>query len=303
MPCFSPMSAWQDARSGQFVFSQDSTRELGPTISVPCRLCVGCRADLAAEKTLRCVHEASLYAENCFLTLTVDDAHFPSSEVEWRSSFDKGLKRIRHLLSPKVIRTFGCRELGDSTFRPHGHLLVFGARFELDGPLARSAAGWVCHESLALTKAWGLGHVSVGEFSPESAGYVARYTMKKRPASDPLGELVEVVHPLTGEIVALPPSRPWAVSRRPGIGAEWFSRFGMPCVEQGFVVSRGGSEHPLPSYYKRLGKRVDPLAGSEARAAAAVVAIANSDNRTPERLAVRRAVFVGRTRDVKRGSL
>ena len=107
------------------------------------------------------------------------------------------------------------------------------------------------------------------------------------------------MHPGTGELVLLPESMPWARSRRPGIGAGWYERFGAQQVEQGAVIMHGGVRRPVPAYYSRLAKRVDPLLGAEARAAAELHAFQTRDNRTPERLAVRGEVFAAKTAGLK----
>ena len=49
-------------------------------VLVPCGHCVGCRLDYSRVWAERCVHEASKYEHNYFLTLTYDDDHLPKSK-------------------------------------------------------------------------------------------------------------------------------------------------------------------------------------------------------------------------------
>ncbi len=44
---------------------------------VPCGQCINCRLEKARQWAVRCVHEAQLYAQNCFITLTYSDEHIP----------------------------------------------------------------------------------------------------------------------------------------------------------------------------------------------------------------------------------
>lgn len=314
MACFHPISAWQDLKSGRWLFHQSAKHELGPRMDTPCRQCMGCRLDLAQEKSLRAIHESAFHERSCFLTLTLDDDHFPSSQAAWVESFDYGLKRIRKGFAKRgvLIRTMGCLELGGQTHRPHGHLLVWGADYPRDRPVARGESGSMCYESDELCKAWRLGHATVGDLTEQSAGYVARYTVTKRSVRDQRGDFVEVVHPVTGEIVSLRPSMSWAVSRgrgskgKPGlggIGRQWFDAYGVQALEQGAVILAGGVRRPVPAFYSKLGKRLDPLLGSEAAAAAEVLVNASWRERLPDRLAVREEVFAAKTRSLKRGAL
>lgn len=39
-------------------------------VIVPCGQCMGCRLDKANDWAIRCVHEAKLHLQNCFITLT-----------------------------------------------------------------------------------------------------------------------------------------------------------------------------------------------------------------------------------------
>ena len=146
------------------------------------------------------MHEARYHEASCFLTLTIDDAHFPHSDNEWRAMGLRFVKLLRRRW-PGRIRTSGCRELGELTRRPHFHFLVFGRDFPRDAPMARGEGGSLVYRSDELAALWPYGHSSVGDLTEQSASYVARYAMKKRSLRDARGEFEAVRHPVTGQTV------------------------------------------------------------------------------------------------------
>lgn len=81
MLCYSPLVAWRGERlpSGKrsVVFKKsDAVQSLSAfEIKLPCGQCIGCRLERSRQWAMRCVHEASLYEKNCFITLTYDDSH------------------------------------------------------------------------------------------------------------------------------------------------------------------------------------------------------------------------------------
>lgn len=300
MTCTSPLWTWQDTDTGEFVFDNLSTfRPLGPRFPLPCGKCMSCRIARSSEWALRCMHERAQHSEACFITLTLSDPNFPESQDAWLSEYQRFMKRLRK--HRPGVRSFGCLELGESTLRPHGHGCLFGVDFSRDEPMARGHSGEVAYRSDELDSLWGLGHASVGDLTPQSAGYVARYALKKRTTGGVL-DVVPVPHPITGELVSLTPSRPWAVSTRPGIGAGWFDRYGVSQVEQGFVVGPSYREQPVPRYYRKLARRLDPLIGSDA-AASRELLLADPryySERTPERLAAQDTVLRAKVRSLSR---
>ena len=45
---------------------------------VPCGSCMSCRLEKSRQWGVRCMHEAKLYENNCFVTLTFDDESYLS---------------------------------------------------------------------------------------------------------------------------------------------------------------------------------------------------------------------------------
>lgn len=247
---------------------------------------------------MRCEHELRAHSASCFLTLTLSDESFPCSQDDFVGKYVRFVKRLRAHSPP--LRTFGCLELGTTSRRPHGHLLVFGRDFARGEPVARGANGDICYRSAELSALWPEGHASVGDLTRQSAGYVARYVVAER--RDRAGPMLEAVaHPVTGDPVFLRPSAPWARSQ--GLGRGWFEQYGRQAIEQGAIVEAGGVRRPIPAFYSKLAKRAFPTVGADAQCIAQLDALAQAWNRTPERLAVREEVKRAQLRSLKRGAL
>lgn len=321
MLCANPVTAWPDLRAGgRFVFKRVPGAELGAELLLPCGQCGACLRARAAEWALRCVHEAAKHEACCFVTLTYSDECFPWSDAEWRKQGIDFLKRLRKARAGSVVRSFGCRELGSRSLRPHFHFLVFGADLERGAAVSRGSSGSVSYESAELARLWRFGMSSVGDLTAQSAGYVARYVFDERAV--PFGEVAyaggslirygdgagrrgvvqlrPVVHP-SGAVVQLAQCAP--VGRSQGLGRAWCDAYGAASVEQGAVVLAGGVRVAVPAYYGRRIRKVDPLAGAEAAAAAEVVAVARRGEQSPERIAVRVEVEEARLRFLRRDGL
>lgn len=300
MACFYPVPAWE-LESGELKFDYHSGLRVRRALSVPCQRCVGCLFGRVAEWGLRADHERKLHKEACWVTLTFDDEHFPCSDEEWRREVVLFGKRMRKAAQPQRLRTFGCCELGDRTFRPHAHLCVYGFDFPREVPRCKGHSGELSYSCELLSKLWPNGFAVVGDLSHASASYTAGYCVKKVTGRDrSKDDRVPVVHPVTGEVFRLSRAFPVLVSRRPGLGAGWFGRYGEQAVEQGAVLAPGGERLPVPKYYRKLAKRVDPLMGSQAKAEAELRAYEQRADNTPERLAVKEEVFRAKVRNLRR---
>ena len=63
-------------------------------IDVPCGRCIGCRLEYSRQWAMRCVHEASLHEDNCFITLTYADDYLPPLASLRKTDFQKFMKRF-----------------------------------------------------------------------------------------------------------------------------------------------------------------------------------------------------------------
>lgn len=303
MPCYHPLTAWQRSKGSQPVFKPIPD---GSLLLLPCGQCVGCRLERSRQWALRCVHEASLYDDNCFLTLTYSDDSLSSKKNPLnleKSDFQKFLKRLRKSCNSKNIRYYACGEYGELTQRPHFHACVFNHDFH-DKELHTVINGQPLYMSDFLERLWPYGFSSIGALTFESAAYVARYVMKKITGSgvddvDPVTGLKPyqrvdergVVYDVTPEFNLM--------SLKPGIGFEWWQKYKSD-LRKDFITHRGVKQKP-PRFYDKLLERYDPdfyLQIKEQRAQA------NQDSMDEalftDRLSVKEQVKINRLKMLKR---
>lgn len=208
--------------------------------------------DHARQWATRITHEAQLHEENSFLTLTYSDSQLPVDHGVSKREFQLFMKRLRDHLDRthnRQVRFFGCGEYGEGTQRPHYHLILFGHAFYEDRkPFKRARGGDLLYQSPSLEKIWGLGFCLIGDVTHESAGYVARYQLKKGH-SWRTGERYQRVNPETGEAWKVEPEF-LVMSRMPGIGAGWWEKYKSEVFPADFVVI-GGQKHPVPNFYRQ----------------------------------------------------
>lgn len=249
MTCYRPLRGFRTTNG--VVFSERSRNGdyLGD-IELPCGQCIGCRMRRASDWAMRCMHEASLHDENCFVTLTyARDALPPDGSLCYRD-YQLFMKRLRKAKGP--ARFYMCGEYGPETLRPHYHACLFGVDFRADRvPAGKSGSGAVFYSSAELEKLWKHGLVSVQDLTAETASYCARYIMKKA-----LGQASEEVYRRVrddGEIVPVEPEFA-RMSLQPGIGAGWFEKYSRDVYPCDFVIENG-VKRPTPKYYDKLFER------------------------------------------------
>lgn len=257
------------------------------------------------------MHEASLHERNCFITLTYDDEHLPKGGTLVKSHFQDFMKSFRHAISPMRVSYFMCGEYGDLNGRPHYHAIIFGYDFSGDRLLRRrwtavpSRADLVkapkaCYSSSELAKYWKLGHNAVGPVTPQSAGYVARYCLKKVTGVQ-ADEHYRRVDPDTGEVYWLLPEYA-NMSTRPAIGKAWFDRFSGDVIAYDGVHIDGKQGTP-PRYYDKLRKREDAMQLRRAKLKRKVKSIRRAADNSPGRLAVREEVAKARLKSLQQRKL
>lgn len=201
--------------------------------------------------SVRCQHEASLWDNNAFLTLTYDDAHLPPGGTLVREDANLFIRYLRRELEGvevapdgrKPIRFFGCGEYGSRRLRAHYHFLLFNVRF----PDLVKYGSDTCTSEL-VSKLWKKGTVQiVPRIEPGSAKYVCGYATKKGPRWGKRGEKIGVVDPETGECLERIPEFPM-MSRMPGIGHWWYEKYKSE-LRNGFVVV-DGQQLPVPRLYR-----------------------------------------------------
>lgn len=254
MPCYHPLPGWYSKErnaSGKrsIVFSIEQGFK-DRKVEVPCGTCIGCRLERARQWAVRCMHEAKLWESNCFVTLTYDDAHVPKDMSLRPRDFVLFMKRLRH--EAPGVRFLQCGEYGDKYARPHHHAILFNCGFA-DRVRLKYKDGVQLWKSERLDSLWGQGFCTIGEVTFQSAGYVARYSLKKvlGPAAD-LHYGARVPEYMT-------------MSRRPGIGHDWVVKYMSDYYPSDEVVVDGKVCKP-PRYYDTLYERFDAVGMRRIRA-------------------------------------
>lgn len=284
MTCFSPLNGFLPVSGGKL---QSVDRGDCRPVSVPCRQCIGCRLDRSRDWAVRCVHEAQIASESCFVTLTYADEFVPRSLTH--SHFQLFMHRLRKRLK-RSVRFYMSGEYGERTLRPHYHACLFGYSFLDDRVYYRkSPAGSRLYRSDLLDSVWGMGLCSIGELTFESAAYAARYITKK-VTGDAASEHYSRVDVETGEVYEVLPEYS-KMSLRPGLGAEWARRYMRDCLPRDYCVI-DGRKWPVPDYYVELMRReggwYDLAEVEHERFKRSCEPEVQADS-TPERLAVREA--------------
>jgi len=269
--------------NGAWVFNRKDSPTQVP-LTIPCGKCIGCRLERSRQWAVRCIHEAQLWPNNCFITLTYAPEHLPPNGTLVLAHFQKFMKRLRKKYGSN-IRFFHCGEYGTKFARPHYHACLFNFDFD-DKKFWKVKNGQKLYISAALSDLWPFGWATVGSVTFESAAYVARYILKKIN-----GDLAEnhysfvdcdgVVRHRLPEYVTM--------SRRPGIAAGWFEKYGSDVFPSDEVIVRGKSCRP-PRFYDNRLKAVDPSAFELLHMKRLKIARKHLDNSTPERLVIRHEV-------------
>lgn len=214
---------------------------------------MGCRLSKALEWAIRAKHESLLHADNAFLTLTYSDSHLPAGGTLLKRDLQLFWKRVRKAKGP--FRYLACGEYGEKTNRPHYHALIFGLDFDDSRPYGPRGQKYQRRVSRELEDLWGLGRTELGSVSLDSAGYVAKYATKKAMLGKAIDDH-EDVDLATGEV--LERTRPYlTMSRRPGIGHDFYNRYGHEIHRDDFIVVDGHKVR-VPKYYDTLLERRNP---------------------------------------------
>ena len=319
MPCYSPITAWRGRRLNEngkrpLVFNpKDGFKDM--EVQVPCGKCYGCRLEYSRQWAVRCVHEAQMHEDNCFITLTFNDDNLPKDLSIRKEHLQKFFKRLRRKLDreaeqngtiPTRFKYFACGEYGESSHRPHYHAILFGYDFP-DKELHTKRNGNLLFRSRSLEKLWPQGYSLIGDVSFESCAYVARYVMKKRKGDrdyvDPqtglknyefylLGDIeTGEVHEVEPEFVLM--SRGSGKTSDPdtwryGIGRNWLNTFKSDTNKD--FITLNGVKMKLPKYYDSVLEMEDELEFRKRKARRRTQAELRKEDNTFERLMVKEKV-------------
>lgn len=255
MPCYHPIKAYfskklnEETGKRSLVFNSDSALFPNPQF-VPCGQCIGCRLQRSHEWAIRCMHEASLYDRNCFITLTFSDDYLGSGSLD-KSDFQKFLKRLRKFISPLKVRYFHCGEYGPKLGRPHHHAILFGYDFD-DKVVFKESGGVRTYTSAKLSELWPYGFSTLSDVTFDSCAYVARYVIKKWSKKDFVGkDLYDAMADFTDKKGFYSDKQPEYItmSLKPGIGEDWYKQYFSDVYPAGFVLINRDRKVKPPKFY------------------------------------------------------
>jgi hypothetical protein len=294
MPCYSPLQGYRSrsvSADGKrpIVFNRKQGYPDLP-VTIPCGQCIGCRLERSRQWAIRCLHEASLYEENSFLTLTYNDDNLPIGNTLVPDHHQRFMKRLRKYF-PQKLRFYHCGEYGDLNDRPHYHALIFNLSFPDLVHFKNTANGDKLYTSEILHSIWGKGHCLIGNVTFKSAAYTARYILKKITGNKAEDHYTWIC-PITGEIHHRIPEYT-TMSRRPGIGSEWLKKFNTDVFPDDFIVVNG-KKMRTPKYYDLQHEQNKPQEHKKITIKRKQKAIKHACNNTPARLKVRETVQLAR---------
>jgi len=237
----------------------------------------------------------------CFITLTYADEHLPYGHTLVKRDFQLFMKRLRkeHDLNNEdaKIRFFHCGEYGETTKRPHYHAILFGIDFADKKKHSENARGEILYKSSTLDRIWGKGHCLIGAVTPESCGYVARYILKKITGKQ-AKEHYQYIVPETGELIIKEPEY-ITMSRRPGIGSDWYEQFKSDVFPSDTVIQKGKEGLP-PRFYTRRLEKENPELHKKIIMKRQIRASRHKEDSTPQRLKDRETVKLSKIKQLSR---
>jgi len=276
--CLSPRTVGFKSDGKTISFSPKHYSKEYATFQIPCSKCRACRLEYARQTAIRCVHEASLYEKNVFLTLTYSEENLSSDKLQYAhfQKFVKDLRTYRYeqlldQMFPRVIRAeqrrlwrelpksrrddlyetirisvFCAGEYGDRKKRPHWHALIFNYRPSDGVHKYTSENGDKVESSQFLSQLWPHGIIEYGTVSYDSASYCARYALKK------------LYHGKDGEHEYNPISRRSSAN---AIGKRWIEKNWQDVFNEGKLVFKKGDQYKtcgIPRYYEKWLKKYQP---------------------------------------------
>nr|QJB18759.1 MAG: replication initiator protein [Microvirus sp.] len=278
MACTSPLNLYPrdpDKFNGVRGMTTDPRKALigGFSLTVACGRCIECRLAYAVEWSIRCMNEKATVGPSVFVTLTYDDEHLPEDYDLHYRDFQLFMHKLRKAV-PGGGRFFMCGEYGDDYGRPHFHAILFNCDFA-DKQFYKRVDGVDYYISQKLTSLWGNGFTLLGDVTFTSAGYVARYSVKKITGAAS-GDAYQYLEEGTGEVFDR--RSPFSQSSlKPGIGYEWFMRYHSDIYPCDFVV-HGGRQFPVPRYYAKLYERMFPADAAALKASKKSLMAARRDD-------------------------
>lgn len=225
-----------------------------------------------------------MWPANSYVTLTYSTENMPLGGSLCLRDVQLFMKRLRKSREDTGrVRFFLGGEYGEDNKRPHYHALLFNCGFPDRVLHSSNKRGEPLYISRELETLWGLGFCTIGEVTFDSAVYCAKYALKK-VTGDPAQAHYQVYDEF-GEVFDRRPE--FAVmSRRPGIGATYYEKFGKEVRAHDSVVINGREVRP-PRFYDERTDVLDPDGLALHKRKRKRLAVLNKSDNTPARLAVK----------------
>lgn len=297
MTCVYPLKAyWRSVHRDAITFDRSQSATKVP-FQLPCGRCIGCRMEKARQWGLRCLHEKKLWRDNVFVTLTYNDRHMPPGGSLQLRDVQLFMKRLRKAKEPTRVRFFLGGEYGEENRRPHYHALLFNCGFSDMRRIGVNARGENLYTSAELSRLWSrdedeMGYCTIGEVTFDSAVYCAKYALKKMNLPEDAPQSVRDEYARRYEVydedgVCITRKQEFAImSRRPGIGAGYYERYGKEVLAHDSVVVDGREVRP-PRFYDVRSADRSPDEFAVVKARRKLMAVRAKSDNTPERLRVK----------------
>ncbi len=263
---------------------------------IPCGNCIGCRLKKAKQWAIRCMHEKQYHENSSFITLTYSDEKINENKSLDKKKVQKFMKKLRKAIEPEKIRFYMCGEYAPNSIeeelkeqqlplekrrckgRPHYHIIIFGYDFpDKTKWKTDPSTGITQYRSKLLESKWTEGYSTIGNVTPESILYTAKYILKKingKPSKNYYqGKEKEYT----------------TMSRRDGIGKKYLDEFKEEIYKHDSVIFQNIEIKP-PSYYDKLYDITNPKDLYLIKKNREEEAKKNSKEITPERLETRRTI-------------
>jgi hypothetical protein len=292
MPCYHPISGYRSRhlnKSGKRSIVFDKKHGyIDMPVTVKCGQCIGCRLEYSRQWAIRCLHEAQLHENNCFITLTYDNENLPHNGSLTKPHFQKFIKRLRKYAHPTKIRYFMCGEYGEKFARAHYHACIFNYDFN-DKELWSTKQGTKLYISSTLQKLWKKGFSTIGELNFDTAAYVSRYILKKQTGKMAESYYYTRVQEEDGLLTTPVQPEYTTMSRRPGIATEWFNQFKNEIYPDDFIVING-QKMPPPKFYQYLYELDEKNDIKSVKKRRKTLSIRRKDDNTYDRLLTREKI-------------
>lgn len=259
MPCYFPLQGWRSKAgrnkvSGRWPIVFDKSQGyVDLPVEVPCGKCVGCKIEKIRQWAIRCVFEASMHEDNCFITLTYNNENLPEKGTLVKKDIQTFIKKIRKKYKyKKKIKYFLCGEYGDDMSRPHYHICLFNYDFKDKYFFKKSEKGSMQYKSDTLDRIWKKGFALIGDVNFDSAGYIAKYICKKITDAD-IKKREEKKKERYGEKI----EEFVFMSKRPTIGREWYEEFKDDIIRLDRVVLNKDIICKPPKYFDNILEKED----------------------------------------------